>query len=475
MSAACRHLHPGRPSPTLVRRLGVRLWGLLALACAAPGAAAYCESAADDRRPLVELPDAAAVRQGRVQLTTLVRDALTDNADVRGADHARRAAGFDLTQAQAAALPQVGLVGQGGLAQTFADGSRLGSGVTAAVGLNAGAVLYDGGKLEQLTAYRRSLVDASLSGTEVARERVARDVVLAALERNRYRSHYKAHQQHVARLTCLTVAVEQIVARDRGRASELLQARKGLQQAEVARDEVLAALRQADARLRVWVGDQVQPWTALGAPLVDLPTLDELHEQLPGNPDVRQLRQQGDAQARLARASAADRAPQLRWELGANARRDPALPGRQTHGWNAGVALNYTLDDGGSVQAATQAAEERALASRRALDAALAERRKQVATLHDMARSALQRAGRYSDILEDSDRLRDATYTQWARLGRRSLFDLISAESEHHQLRLAQVNAHYDGLGSSVQLRALGTGLLPWLMPGAGSGGPPAR
>ena len=428
-------------------------------------ASAYCDEARDDQLPLVEMPDAAAARQGRSQLVSLVRDALAESADVRSAEHAGRAAGFDLQQTEAARRPQVGLSGQGGVGQTRNGSANPGAGATAALGLSAGAVLYDGGKLDRLVAYRRDLVAAGGSGVEVARERVVREAVLTALERNRYRAQYKAHQQHVAKLACLTASLEQIVARDRGRASELLQARQSLRQAELARDEAQAVLRQTDARLRVWVGDRVQPWAVIGAPLATLPTPGEVDDQVPEGAELRQLRQQAQAQARLAEASAAERAPQVRWELGANTRRDPALPSRQSSGWNAGLALNYTIDDGGSVQAATQAALERTQAAQRALEAGLTERRRQAATLHDAARSALQRAGRYADILRDSNRLRDATYEQWARLSRRSLFDLISAETEHHQLRLAQVGAYFDGLGASLQLRSVGAGVLPWLSP----------
>ena len=68
-------------------------------------------------------------------------------------------------------------------------------------------------------------------------------------------------------------------------------------------------------------------------------------------------------------------------------------------------------------------------------------------------------------VLRDSERLRDATLQQWQQLGRRSLFDVMSAESDHFNLRIAYVNALHDGYQASAQLRSLGSGLTAWLTP----------
>lgn len=447
----------------LPRCFTARLLLALAPVLWASCAAAYCDDAADDRQVLATLPDPQATRQGRAQLAALMRAAVVDSPDVRSAEHARRAADFELQQTQASGRPQISLNGQGGLGQSTLGPTSYAAGTVASAGISASMLLYDGGKLDALTGYRRQLADAGGSAIEAARERVAREAVLTVLERNRFRLQYRAHQQYVAKLACLSRSIEQIVARDRGRASELLQARKSQRQAEIARDEALASLRQNDARLRLLVGDNVEPWTAIGAPLAELPGLDQVSAQIQDSADLRQLRQQAEAQERLVQVSAADRAAQLRWQIGANASHSARIPNSQNSSWIAGVALNYTLDDGGAVNAATDAARERAESARRALDAALRERLKQAGTLHDAAGSAFQRARSYGDVLRDSDRLRNATYEQWAKLGRRSLFDLISAENDYSQLRLAHVNALYDGLSASAQLRNAGTGLLPWL------------
>ena len=48
-------------------------------------------------------------------------------------------------------------------------------------------------------------------------------------------------------------------------------------------------------------------------------------------------------------------------------------------------------------------------------------------------------------------------------MGRRSLFDVMGAESEHYNLRVAYVNALHDGQQASALLRSLGLGIGVWL------------
>jgi outer membrane protein TolC len=48
-------------------------------------------------------------------------------------------------------------------------------------------------------------------------------------------------------------------------------------------------------------------------------------------------------------------------------------------------------------------------------------------------------------------------------MGRRSLFDVIAAESDHYNLRVQYVNALHDGQQMNATLTSLGTGLSDWL------------
>jgi adhesin transport system outer membrane protein len=46
-----------------------------------------------------------------------------------------------------------------------------------------------------------------------------------------------------------------------------------------------------------------------------------------------------------------------------------------------------------------------------------------------------------AQVLRDSEQVRNFTLQQWQQLGRRSLFDVMGAESEHYNLRISYINA----------------------------------
>ena len=58
---------------------------------------------------------------------------------------------------------------------------------------------------------------------------------------------------------------------------------------------------------------------------------------------------------------------------------------------------------------------------------------------------------------------RGFTLQQWQQLGRRSLFDVMSAEAEHYNLRVSYVNALHDQQQLNANLLSLGRGVLEWL------------
>ena len=412
-----------------------------------------------DHAPVASFP----VDEARQQLSTLAREVLARSAEVQGAQHAGRAARFDLAQTAAAGQPAIGLNAGLGLAQAEQDGDTRREARTGSLGLNVSAPLYDGGRLSELVRYRQRMAEVGELGVGSVQERVVRDAVLTALERRRHTVQLAVHDRYVGKMACLVRQMEQVVELDRGRSSELLQARKGLRQAQLAREDTLAAQRQSAQRLQLLLGGTaILPWHLVGLPLQEVPPLAQVIDDITASPEVQQMRLQAEAMDAYARASRADLAPQVRWQVGTSQSRQSHLDVRQ---WNAGLTLSLVLADGGAAAAAGNAAAERALAARRQQDALVDDRARSAAALHDTVLSARQRAAQIVDVLRESEQVRAATYEQWARLGRRSLFDLMAAESDHVQLRLAEVNAQHDAWAAVAQLRSVGAGLLPWLVP----------
>ena len=82
--------------------------------------------------------------------------------------------------------------------------------------------------------------------------------------------------------------------------------------------------------------------------------------------------------------------------------------------------------------------------------------------LHQTARSQLERVDEYLALLKISDRVRQDIYDQWSLLGRRSLYELLGAEAEHHSLRMGWLGAIHDSWAAQLRLRTESAALGDW-------------
>lgn len=396
------------------------------------------------------------------QLNMVAQEAIKRSSAVGATRWLQDASGFDYDQTEAGRYPTVTLNAGWYAGRTEVNDVLVSSGKTGTIGITAGASLYDGGKLKSLIQWRDDLRKASLQSVRSAKEAVVLEAISTVLERNRFRTQAQVYQQHARKMACLVEALESIVAEDRGRASELVQVRKNQAQAELARDSAVAQSRQVELKLKRLLGDQFGTGESIAGAFNAVPDLGEVHRLLEQSPEAMQLRLQADAQDDYSRSIKSGNGPQVNWSVG---RSQTMTRHTDTAAWQAGISLNYVLFDARSERSAIQAALARAEASRAQYTDFIATRTERISSVHDSARTAFDRAKRYVDILRDSDLVRNYTFQQWSQLGRRSLFDLMSAEGEHFNLRIAYVNSLFDGYQASAQLRSMGGGLAPWLAP----------
>lgn len=442
-----------------------------ALACLAGPAASMC---ADDAvllngkganariRASADAPSSSIEQEEspKVQALALIREAIRRNGDLSAASLSEQASADELRQSQAAALPRATLAGSFSSLQQQSSArdplrrNQVGGSVAVS------GVLYDGGVNSRLIEYRAELSKAARYNTQAQQEQVIVETIAAALNRGRYQQQASVYQQYARKMACLVDALTVIVEQDRGRASELTQARKTKQQAELSRDLALAQSRQSEIRLRRLVGDGARLGAGFVNLLAQVPSYEEMLFAVERSVEVQRLQAQVSAGDRYAEAVQASLRPQLNWVVAAE-RSQVGDVGVSS--LSAGVQLNYNLFDWGSADASASAAARRATAARRAYDEYVKVRVARVGELIDVATSAFDRARRYIEVLKDSESVRNATFQQWSQLGRRSLFDVMSSEGEHFNLRVAYVNALYDGYEANTQIRSMGSGLGTWL------------
>lgn len=399
---------------------------------------------------------------GRAALQQLVQQALSRSQGVGAARLLADAALRDIDEARAAQALQVNATAGLGPSASHSDGVASSSWLQARAGLSMGRLIADGGRTEQLIDWRAGLADAARLGWVGSQEQVALSAVALALERSRWLQQADVYAQYVSQMTCLVGSLEQVVAADRGRLSELVQARKSMQQAELSQAQAAAQGRQVEVKLRRLAGEVLPGAQALGGLLRQVPALPSLQAEVLQSAEIAQLDAQARASRHLAQAVQAGLKPQLSWTLSANASAAGGGSANRGGTLSAGLAINIPLLSPG-VEAAADAARQRAQALLLSRDDAVEQRQARLAELHEQGLAALDRARRVADVLRDSDRVRDFTLQQWQQLGRRSLFDVMAAESEHYNLRIAEVNALHDGQQAVVLMQALGRGLRAWL------------
>ena len=424
--------------------------------------AVQAQGRCDDDTPAL-LP-AVPAEQARTGLRTLVRRAIDQSPQASATRLLAEAANDDTDEVRAAKAPQASLNASLGPSVSRSAGQNSTSALQAGLGLGVSQLLWDGGRTDKLIGWRQRLAEAARYGDLSNRELLALSTISLALERSRFQQQVLVYAQYVRKMQCLAKSLEQIVAADRGRLSELVQVRKSLQQAELSRVTTESQLRQIDVRLKRYVGEPLPPaedWSAL---LTAVPDMAALQREAQRSAEIAQLDASAEAAQQLARSVEASQQPRISWTGGAstNSAFGGTIGTRHGKGLSLGLAISIPLLDAGNV-AATAAAKKRAQAATLQRDEALHARRARIAEVYEQTTASFDRAQRVDAVLRDSERLRDATLQQWQQLGRRSLFDVMAAEGDHYGLRISLVNALIDGQQSNAVLLSLGRGVTEFL------------
>jgi adhesin transport system outer membrane protein len=366
-----------------------------------------------------------------------------------------QAAEADLAETKASRLPLVTLVGTGGHIGRVVPGTDNVTGMQGRASVNISAPLYDSGRITKLTEWRMQLASAAKYGQNSAEEQLALQTVSLALDRSRYTLQGQVYSQYVRKMACLVDSLEVITKADKGRASELVQAQKSLQQADLQYEQTLSALRQTEIRMRRFVGDQLPVSASLSSVLAQLPDLNEMQADILQAPDVAQASAQARAQRSYAESVLAGQRPSVNLLVNGTT---VAGIGRSSD-WIGGVTLNIPLLQPGA-DASLQAAKSRYQAASLQHDETVEVKRYRLLETYETATSALDRARRVVEILRNSDRVRASTLQQWQQLGRRSLFDVMAAEGDYYSMRVAHVNALFDAQQLVALMWSMGRGVL---------------
>uniref|UniRef100_UPI001E2ACEA3 TolC family protein n=1 Tax=Pelomonas sp. KK5 TaxID=1855730 RepID=UPI001E2ACEA3 len=375
----------------------------------------------------------------RAQLQSLVQMSLDRSRTIGVAKLLTQAAEADLAESKAQRMPAVAVNGTAGHIGSIVSGINEARGLQGTVTVQASAPLYDFGRIAKLTEWRSNLLDAARFSQAGAEEQLSLQTVSLALDRNRYILQAQVYRQYVRKMACLVDALQIITSADRGRASELVQAQKSLQQADLSLEQTMSALRQTEVRLKRYVGDSLPPSAGMSSVLAQIPDLDQMQADMVAAPDVAQATAQANAQKSYADSVRAGQKPSLGVLINAS----KVAGASSSVSWLGGVTVNIPLMTPGGSDT-VRAAEKRYEAADLQRDDTIEAKRYRLLDVYEQTTSALDRARRIVEVLRNSDRVRAATLQQWQELGRRSLFDVMAAEGDYYSMRISHVNALFD-------------------------------
>ncbi|MNX68314.1 Outer membrane efflux protein [compost metagenome] len=343
---------------------------------------------------------------------------------------------------------------------TFGGSGANNSGTRSASGnLAITTPVYDWGRLSATIDSRTETSKAAYQAAQQVRQKIAYDTVSALLEQRRHQAALEASQGYVKRMEELVDMLSQIVQSDRGRASELTQARARRLQAVTGRDAIVAKLREVQVSLVKLVGEEVQ-WPADLAWEIRPVALQDALIAGAEHPAMQQARAEAKAAGLYAESVKAGRLPQLNWVVGKSTQEDSA---GNKQPWSTGLSLQWNAFQGGSGRASERAAFERAAAGEEKAEASARDLAYRLRTSAEQRDAAASRAGEYTELIQETDRVRKIFYEQWYHLGKRTLLDVLTAESDHYNNQSAQVTTRFDAEAADLRMRADSAMLLDWL------------
>ncbi len=393
-------------------------------------------------------------------LETVVRDALQTHPAARAAFAGTQASGYQVAQARAARAPQFGLVADPG--RTFA-GSGSGSTDIGDLGLQGSMLLYDGGRTREAIAREEGRLQAADAGLRLTGEDLAGRIAEVYLEWYKQDRLALLAADNVAAHEALHGRVREIASFDRGRASDLVQVGARLQQARVTLATRRGTANEARAMLVDLVGRDVDGVEAPRDPAAALPaSLQDAIAALDSHPSAAGA----DAEAEAARhawgSAAAWMQPRLDLRAGLDSPRDFFGDRQYFDEYNVRLAVTWAPFDGGSGRAGARAAEQRYLQSRAGALAVRRDLSARLANLWTQVESRRERTGIYRDLLDQTTQVREAYWQQFT-IGRRSIIDLLNAETEAFQARQGAENEKLELLQAQYRLLAASATLTRWL------------
>jgi adhesin transport system outer membrane protein len=395
----------------------------------------------------------------RAALRSAAETAAARSAAIRQARNDWDAAKFDVDQVKGQRWPQVQVAGNSP-SLSGSGGNRFDDNNRSTAQINVTTMVYDWGKTSKNIDSRTKTAEAAELYYKTIEQQNAYDVSSNLVELAKNRAVYGIGASYVKRMAALVDMLAEIVKVDPGRLSELSQAKARLLQAQTSQEVVAAQVRSLELSVYKLVGDQATPMPTGTRWQLRLDGLDSAVAAVAQNPAIEQAAAEAAAATATAKSVRAGSLPQLNWVINKTTASD-TWGNRQP--WTTMLQLSWTPFQGGSQRAAERAALSRASSSNDKREQLQLDSEFRVRDAHRDAIALSTRTKLYADLSVETDLVRKQFFEQWYHLNRRTLVDVLLAESDFYNNQVSEVSTQFDAYQSILKIHLNNGTLEQWL------------
>ncbi|WP_140920429.1 TolC family protein [Limnobaculum xujianqingii] len=392
---------------------------------------------------------------------TTVRQALNFSPEIRNAQAAFTAAKYDVDEIKGTRWPQV-KVGANSPVSNFGSGTRNNN--SSDVSDTSGSVsvtttVFDFGKTGSGIQSAEELSKSSLQAVKLTRNQIAYQTIEGLLTLDKFQKDIKVAKAYEKRMSDLVSMLSQITQTDKGRGSELVQARAKLLQAQTNVQQLESSWRDTQIMMTRLLGREAQLPENLAWNESNISS-GSILASLDNHPQIQRAKAEVQASLHKADAIKSSAYPNINWVVSKSTAKD-------TYGdeqsWYTGINVEWDLFTGGSASASQAAAVQRAQATQMQFETTVLELKYKIRSMIQVRDSAFERAKEYRALSSETDRVRTMFYEQWYYLGKRSLLDVLTAENDHFNNQISAINNEFDGYTANINIMAESAMLLGWL------------
>jgi adhesin transport system outer membrane protein len=320
--------------------------------------------------------------------------------------------------------------------------------------------VYDFGRTDSTVKNKTELHNSALQALRFEKENIAWEVISTEINLIKQEEIIKLSKKYVARMQELTNMLQEIVKVDAGRRSELTQAKSKLIQAESLLYNAESSVRDLNITLERYLGKTKFFFPPVNQWRVSFGTIDEKLKKIEFHPAI--LKGLADSNASLMESEAikASGMPQINWTISKSTAKDDY--GRQD-AWHTGLNLNWALFKGGSTKSSELAAKLRAESGKHIVFDNINEYTKLVLSADQDAHSFSAKSEIFRNMAIESEKIRRDFFEQWYHLGRRTLLDVLSAETDYYNQQVSEISNKMDSYSAIFKGYFEAGYLVPWL------------